>query len=98
MKKIYLAGAITGVKDYKKNFGSAQRLFESADTFVINPARMPEGETPGWYMSRLLPQLLDSDFVVLLPRWEASKGACIERALALYAGIPVVYLEDPAKP
>lgn len=98
MKKIYLAGAITGVKDYKKHFESAQRMFESADTFVINPAKLPEGEKPGWYMARLLPQMLESDFVVMLPDWEVSKGACIERSLALYAGIPVVYLEDPAEP
>ena len=98
MKKIYLAGAITGAKGYKERFASAQRIFEDTGTFVINPAKLPEGEKPGWYMSQLLPQMLESDFVVMLQDWEGSKGACIERALALYAGIPVVYLEDPAQP
>ena len=34
------------------------------------------------------------DCLALLPGWEASKGACEERALALALGLPVYDLAD----
>lgn len=94
--KFYLAGPITGDPDYKKKFGAAAEIFRKGwpDDVAINPAVLPEGMHPVNYMAICLPMLLMADSVFLLPGWENSAGAKVEKALAEYCGIPV--MEFPA--
>lgn len=52
--KIYIAGPITGVKDYKKRFQEAREHLEESGLEVINPAALdnvlPKSTTHEGYM------------------------------------------------
>lgn len=89
MKRIYIAGKITGDPDYREKFARLAAYFEGIGHTVLNPAILPEGMTPLEYMSICLQMMYASDEVVFFPDWTDSKGAQIEHALAEYCGIPV---------
>ena len=41
--KIYIAGPITGVVDYREKFAVAERELAKRGHVVLNPAALPEG-------------------------------------------------------
>lgn len=91
---IYLSGPMSGLPD--SNFpafhAEAARL-RALGHHVLNPA---ENVIPGndqWldYMRLAISQLIKCDCVHLLPGWERSRGACIERRLAVDLGMRVEY-------
>lgn len=87
---IYLAGPITGDKNYRKKFKAAADWLKGMGFEVNNPAELPDGWTPKEYMAACIPMLLGSDCATFLPGWLESSGASIERRLADYCGIPVL--------
>lgn len=88
--KIYLAGPITGVPDYRAHFLEAKWALEKQGYIVLNPAELPEGMEPADYMRICLAMLDVADAVYMLPGWGKSIGAGIEYQLAKYAGKPVI--------
>jgi nucleoside 2-deoxyribosyltransferase len=59
---------------------------------VVDPTQLcPEGSRPTWldYMRADIKALVDCDSVLILPGWEESRGARVERMLAEALGIPV---------
>ena len=42
-KIVFIAGAITGVADYKEQFTSAEKNLQKQGATVINPAVLPSG-------------------------------------------------------
>ena len=92
----YIAGPITGDPDYKRKFDAAASSFSQdwPNGRVMNPATLPEGMNKADYMSICLPMLLRARVVIMLPGWEQSGGAKIEKALADYVGIQVVELDQ----
>ena len=77
--KIYIAGPITGVSNYKETFAKAERELIKMGHVVLNPAVLPEGlGDHRVYMSLCLPMVEAADAVLMLPGWQKSTGACME--------------------
>lgn len=92
--KVYISGKITGTSDYVKRFGKVERkLAKKFD--VVNPvtitADLPTGTTWSTYMKKVIPFLCECDAIYMLDGWRQSRGACLERELALNLGIKVMY-------
>lgn len=91
MTKVYIAGKITGDKNFKEKFLEAQRHFEMLGNVVLNPAELPGGMNPGDYMRICLSMVDSADIVYFLPDYTDSKGAQIELRYAEYIGKAVMF-------
>lgn len=89
---IYLAGPMTGIKDfnYPAFFAEADRL-RAKGFDVRNPAEGPECATWEDYMRQALTTMMKCDTIRLLPGWTKSRGATIEFNLAEELGMRVIY-------
>lgn len=92
--KIYIAGKITGVPDYKEHFARAREKLEQQGYTVLDPSHLPGGLTPADYMRICLAMVESADIICLLPGWQDSPGADIERSYAKYIGKGVWDLEN----
>lgn len=85
--KIYIAGPMTGYTDYNRQaFNRAADALRHVGYEVVNPADIKEPcENPKWkdWMREAIKLLVDCDGVCLLPDSELSRGAKVEKALAL---------------
>lgn len=90
--KIYIAGKITGDENYRAKFAAAEKVIASYGDIPLNPAALPEGLSSADYMRICMAMMDSADAVVLLPDWEQSHGATIERALCAYTGKRVLKL------
>lgn len=96
--KVYLAGPMTGYEDYN------YPLFESATTWLrlagyevvspheINPPEIGSDHPWEWYMKRDIVGLLDCEAIVVLPGWEASRGATLEATIGRALGMSILEL------
>lgn len=89
-KKIYIAGKVTGlpIAEVTMKFGTAQKELENKGYEVVNPlavvAEQGDGFRTDWQtaMRLCIKELMDCDGIYLLPCWEHSTGAQIEKRLA----------------
>lgn len=86
---IYISGPITGVTRFRDAFDAAERDLVRKGWNAVNPAALPCGFSRRSYMAMDLMMLLNCCNLVLLPGWELSAGAQVEKALAEYVGIRV---------
>lgn len=95
MTRIYIAGPCTDMPDlnYPAFNAEAARLRAEGHE-VSNPAENPEPPCKSWagYMRISIPQMLACDEVLMLPGWERSEGATLERQIARKLGMPISYL------
>ncbi|EPN0530878.1 DUF4406 domain-containing protein, partial [Escherichia coli] len=97
MAVIYIAGPMTGHKNYNRSeFCVADLKLRCTGNIVLNPAVLPEGLSQQQYMSICIPMLMCADAIYLLDGWEESAGARAEYAMALKLNIPVSFPEKRA--
>lgn len=84
--KIYIAGKITGDKNYKRKFKEAEILLREAGHVAISPAVLPDGMTSADYMRICFAMIDTADAVWFLPDWKQSKGAQLEHVYCEYIG------------
>lgn len=96
MKRVYLAGPMTGIEDNNyPAFHKAAADLRAKGYHVENPAEVKADPPPttwdGW-MRLALAQLITCDAIAMLPGWYESRGAKIEHRLALGLHMAVLYL------
>ncbi len=87
---VYIAGPMTGVNNFNyPAFWLAASKYRAHGIAVFNPADLPLLD--GWesYMRASLTMLAKATHIHLLPNWELSKGANLERLVADNLGIAV---------
>lgn len=87
--KVYISGPIANQYYYDviRQFQAAEYELISRGYDVLNPLNidLPDHDNPDWYLCGLrwtLKMLLEADGICLLPGWETSNGAKIEKNLA----------------
>lgn len=93
MKRIYIAGPMTGLPEFNyPAFKAAAERLRALGYDVENPAENPEPHCGSWlgYMRMAIRQLSQCDGVAMLPGWETSRGARIEHQLAKQLGLMVL--------
>lgn len=94
-KRIYLAGPMTGMPEYNyPAFHAEAARLRAVGYHVENPAE--NSPQPDWdsYMRQALRQMLGCDLIALLPGWQGSRGAVLERSVALQVGLPIVEVDQ----
>jgi len=84
--RIYIAGKVSGEKIHKvtMKFGKAQKELEALGYEAINPLEVVNDWKATWReaMNKCIKALVDCDALLVLPDYQNSKGAMIERMLA----------------
>ena len=90
---VYIAGPITGKKDYKEAFEKAEQMLRNEGVKLINPAKLPDDLPYKAYMPICLAMIDISDEVYMLSDWRNSRGARLERDYAIATGKTVRFQE-----
>lgn len=85
-KKIYIAGKVSGesMAECIMKFGAVQKQIEAMGFIAVNPLETVGHWDISWEdaMKLCIVALMGCDGMVLLPDWQESTGAKIERQLA----------------
>lgn len=91
--KIYIAGKITGLKNYKENFSKAEEKLKNSGHLCMNPSTLSEGFPWEIYMPICYKMIDACDTVYLLKNWTDSKGAKLEFEYAKSKNMKILYEE-----
>lgn len=89
--KIYIAGKITGLKNYEQVFNEAHKELESKGHTIMNPTILPEGFEHHEYIHVCFAMIDVCDGVVFLNNWEESYGARLEHRYAESKGKLIIH-------
>lgn len=91
MKKIYIAGKVTGlpIEDVRLKFAAAQKEIEKQGFIAVNPMLIVKNPDTPWdkAMKMCIAELLKCDAALFLKDWSLSKGAILEHKIASDVGI-----------
>lgn len=88
--KVYIAGAITGNKNYIEQFKEAEGSILKAGDIPLNPVKNI-GFNYKEYINMGLSELMHCDAVYMLKGYEESKGALLELKYAETVGLKIIY-------
>lgn len=92
--KVYISGQITGlpIEEARERFEEAQIHLEEQGCKVFNPLEngLPADATWEEHMKADIKILMECDAIYLLNNWKDSKGARIERDIAVALGYLVI--------
>lgn len=94
MKKVYISGKITGIEQYAPLlFAEAELTLIEEGFEVVNPTTLKHEHDLTWssYMKECIKALTDCDMIYMLGNWTDSRGADIERRIAIDLGMTVIY-------
>lgn len=74
-EKVYIAGKITGCKNYKEKFTAYGAIETGLGNIVLNPAILPEGMNQNEYLHICFAMIDVADVVKFMPDWKDSSGA-----------------------
>ena len=92
--KIYISGPMTGLPALNfPAFHAAAAELRAAGLDVVNPAEICPDHTMAWAdcMRADIVALMECDAIAMLPGWMDSKGARLERHIAVELGMAVHY-------
>lgn len=90
MKKVYIAGMITGNPNFMEDFQKVEDALTAQGYTVINPAKLPKGLTQADYMQICFSEINSSEIVAMLDNWKNSEGALIEKLYGKKTGKLVI--------
>lgn len=92
MKKVYIAGPMTGYENYnRESFHSAAECVTENGHTALNPAILPDGLTQAQYMDICFAMIRAADAIYLLDGYSKSKGALAELAYAEKLELDIIY-------
>jgi hypothetical protein len=95
MKKIYIAGKISGEDraSCTMKFGAAQKQIEDYGHEALNPLEIVNDWNTTWNaaMKKCIKAIMDANIVLFLPDYKQSKGALLEHDLAIALNMAKVY-------
>jgi hypothetical protein len=94
--KCYISGPISGkpAAEYLANFEQGCHEARQLGMLPVNPCELPHAshnQTWEAFMKLDIEALLHCDAIFMLHDWQASRGACIEYALAKELGLKVIH-------
>lgn len=91
--KVYIAGQITGLKNYKDKFNKASKAYSTAGFSVLNPATLPPNMSRSDYMRICFAMIDTADIVIFLDNFRQSDGARLEYNYCKYIEKSVILLD-----
>lgn len=91
MDKVYIAGKITGLENYKEKFADAEKELAEKGYLCMNPSILNEGFEWKEYMHICLSMLDVCNTIYLLDNWQQSEGAKTELQYAIKKNKKIIY-------
>lgn len=84
MKKVYIAGKITGQDNFEELFEIAEKEIETMGYIPVSPTKLEHYHDKTWnsYMRECIKSLVTCDTIYLLSNWMESRGARAEFEIA----------------
>jgi len=101
MNKIYISGRITGIEtEAPLLFAEACIEMRELGFDTVNPMDLEHNHDKSWnsYMRNDIKALMECDAIYMISNWVHSKGAEIERRIAMDLGMKVIYESQSGSP
>lgn len=94
--KVFISGRITNgsnaiVKGARQQFNQAELFLLRQGHTVINPLNLPKQKNWLQYMKQGIKELMNCDAIYLLKTYPDSKGALIEKQIAILLDYQILY-------